>query len=200
LLLWLSHTCFCIFLDLNKAMTLYVEEYNEEQIRKEKKRLAELAAAEQSGVRESLPSLTDMTRIPSMSRQGTSSRKGSRPLSRQNSGSRCSTPNSRPGSSLKSARSSKSLKLGVKTKRDGSINKLHNVNILPRVVDEQPKVEFYGSTKIASVFAKLAQLLMLMPFDLFAEDISNVDVAVENAEKVSCLTFLCIFEIICNFC
>mmetsp|Transcript_7616 Transcript_7616/g.12820 ORF Transcript_7616/g.12820 Transcript_7616/m.12820 type:complete len:654 (+) Transcript_7616:383-2344(+) len=163
--------------DLNKALALYVEEYNEEKIVEEKKKRAERAALEQVNARENLPPLTDTSSRNVLGRQG-SAKTGSlpRPVSRNNSSRRSVTSKSRSRA--------KTLNPGMAkpTFKQDSSNYKSSTNLTSVAVVEVPKVEYFGSTKIASVCAKLSQLLTLMPFELF-EDTSNIAVALQNAEK-----------------
>jgi hypothetical protein len=165
-------------------MAILVLEYADEKVkqrREEKKRLDDLAAAHASSPRGRLSSQDSLPNVM----KGTLAVADSRPSSRQNSFdarslSRTSSTNSisrpaanRPGSFTKRKKSARTL---FETSRaNGSGRKM--------TVPEKPNVEYFGSTKIASVYAKLAQLLILMPFDFYAQ-ISNLDVALENAEKV----------------
>jgi hypothetical protein len=174
---------YCIFSDLNKAMVLLVEDYRDEQIKEEKKRLADLAAAEngtQRGAADNLPSLSRQGSGASLpiSRQSSSANI----LSRQNS----SGSNQRSGRSLVKKKSSKTVLEG--TRSNGSNRKMNSL-LVHKVVAEPPKCEYFGCTKIASVYAKISQLFNLMPFEFFPQ-MPNLEFALENAEKVNNIEYM----------
>lgn len=108
-----------------------------------------------------------------------------------------SKPNSRPGSSSTTRRpksisntggnSGKSLQEPVKMVGLGRKSSMTSMKDVVPVEEPIIEVEYFGNTKIASVYAKLAQLLNLMQPD-FCAPLSNFDVALENAEKVYHIT------------
>ena len=179
-------------------MTIYVGEYDNEKAAEEKRKADALEGDNNS----SGPSSSQDANLPKLTKSNLLQLQLA-PISRHNSGvdwpqsgkssartsKKSSSESSRPGSSGSRKKNRSRSVLNPKTKAPPFVPRRTTVapkscTVLKEVTTKKPPtVEYFGSTKIASVYAKLAQLLFLVPSDFFAE-ISNFDAALEYAEKV----------------